>query len=77
MKRTSAHRHRRAAFLAITRITVINESKRDRDAAEWEAMRRRAEDFELPRDRRAEALKSLSTPGSLPACNGTGHAGAI
>jgi hypothetical protein len=75
MKLASRHRHRRAAFLAITRVIMINESKRDRDAVEWEAMRRQAQELAVPA--RPATPSAACKTAALPVCSGAGHTGAV
>jgi hypothetical protein len=79
MKREAAHRHRRAAYLAMGRIIMIIESKPDKAAQAWAEMQLAAEQFEAPRDPRRDGLRMLlARPGNgVPACCGNGHVGVV
>jgi hypothetical protein len=79
MKRAAAHRHRRAAFVAVRRIVMIEHETREMiHLAAWKAMRQAAEEFYPPRDPRPhDVLHRLQEGLQLPFCHGSGHAGAI
>jgi hypothetical protein len=79
MTENQRHRHRRAAYIAMWRTTMAEQKPAFTSLAEMRAatilveMRRAAQEFEAPR------FPTTRTPckWTMPACNGTGHSGAI
>lgn len=78
MKRGAAHRYRRAAFLAVRGIVMIeHETRETAHAKAWAEMRERAEQFDPPRDGRGNQPWRPVPRRNFPACHSNGAAGAV
>ena len=72
MNRRAAHRYRRAAFVALGRVTMIEKKETENRARAAEAARRFEEEIA-----RAKRMGELPGKTVMPAVHGQGHTGAL